>query len=125
MKNKKKDVVIFSGILGAQGDLMLKGIDQLPEGLRPMTADRHGKLVVSHSESGHHHYFVADGNVEVLDPPNGDGLISYLQVSSDYADLLHEKESADAHKTVRVPRGTYEIHRQRESGPSGWQAVQD
>ena len=105
-----------------QGDVLIVPItDGVPSSAveEPRTG---GALVVTHSETGHHHT-IGDPDVMMFREPT-DPLIGYLQVDGEFADLIHGR-SFDRHETVRLPRGTYRIHRQREHTPEGWRRVQD
>lgn len=107
--------------MGAQGDLLLRKVEALPEGLEPVPAEG-GRLIVAHSETGHHHWLAAPG-CELWRSP-GDPLIAYLRVSSEGADLVHARPW-DTHETIRLPGGVYELRRQREYTPEGWRRVED
>jgi len=107
----------------AQGDLLIRPISSIPEKVKPVSAVA-GKVIVAHSETGHHHYFGED-DVQVFAPEEDNfGMICYLKVDGDFADLVHGR-SFDTHETIRVPQGTYEIRRQREYTPEGWRRVED
>lgn len=119
-----------------QGDLtILPAIVTLPAHLEAISLEPDGSAVVAHSETGHHH--VVRGNVrywrptkqtlvEDLDDDVGptSGLVAYLEVLGDHADLVHLREH-DTHETWRLPRGIYPLRRQREYVPDGWRRVED
>ena len=107
----------------AQGDILLRRVDELPKGLAERKPDHDGCFVVAHSETGHHHTLSARG-VAVLEETGGNPLLCYLRIDADYADLVHHRPH-DTHETVRVPRGLYELRRQREYTPQGWRRVED
>ena len=104
--------------IGAQGDVILRRIDHLPAGLVPV-APEHGRLVVAHSETGHHHALDAR-EAQMFDRIERDPLRAYLSVTGEFVDLLHHR-SHHTHETLRLPRGTYEVIRQRENGRTGEQ----
>lgn len=55
--------------IGAQGEITLFRVTELPAGLLPMTErDNAGRPIISHSESGNHH--VLDRAVEVMEHPS-------------------------------------------------------
>ena len=105
----------------AQGDLLIRRINQLPEGLTPVNPVN-GKHIVAHSETGHNHVIVAD-RTEVLTKDKDDGMVMFLVVDNE-ADLIHER-SFDTHETIRIDAGVYEVRRQREYTPEGWRRVED
>lgn len=109
----------------AQGDLMISRIVSIPDGVKPVDADK-GKFIVAHSETGHNHVIEAAPNVQLFTA--GDPMISYLQVieAADAAEtLLEHLRSFDTHETISIPPGNYEIRRQREYTPEGWRRVED
>jgi hypothetical protein len=103
----------------------LLGIDSLPADAKEVERDNEGRLMVAHSESGHHHYIASPGaRLYKTDNP----LISFLQVEADaHALLRHAKPVSDSqrHGTQELPSGLYRISIQRESTPEGWRKVAD
>jgi len=110
--------------MAAQGDVLFRRVEALPSNL---SEQRARPVVVAHSETGHHHC-VQDGEVRYLKPADDTGptagLVAYLEVLSDHADVVHLR-STDTHETLRLPRGLWEIRRQREYTPRGWRRVED
>lgn len=109
----------------AQGDLFIRRVDKIPEGLKPM-ATENGKYIVAHSETGHHHVIEARPNVIVFDTE--DPLVSYLQVieATDAMEAVVEHlRSFDTHEALSASPGNYEIRRQRENAPEGWRRAPD
>lgn len=103
----------------AQGDLLIRRIDKLPEGAKEIEP-KAGRHIVAHSETGHHHYIAkAEARFYGTDDP----MVCYLHVE-DGASLLHDR-SFDTHEGIRIPAGTFELRRQRESTPEGWRRVED
>lgn len=121
----KTEVHTFDRV-AAQGDITIIRQDgPVPEGLTKAKRE-HNKLIVTHSETGHHH---------VIDRPKvdmfmtEDPLVSWLEVHGEenlpnVAELIHER-SYDTHKTLGLTPGVYKIHRQREHTPEGYRQVQD
>lgn len=110
----------------AQGDVMFIKIDELPSGVTPdLSAVEGEELVITHSETGHHHVmdrkkavmFMADGR------GSGDGFVSYLEVKED-TPIVH-KRSFDTHAPILFGKGFYEVRRQREYTPEGYRRVED
>lgn len=110
-------------VMGAQGDVLFRKLDHLPEGLVKRKAT--GRHIVAHSETGHHH--TVDGiRVEMFDDPR-DPMICYLQMTEENCDVVHER-NFDTHETLRLlgqPGDVFEVRRQREHTPEGWRMVAD
>jgi hypothetical protein len=123
--------VWFSPPLTDQGDVAIVDVaaaksflgdfrDTVPDDAVEIAAPA-GVHVVAHSETGHHHYVrAADARFWGTSDPN----VCYLQVTSEYAELVHDR-SYDTHKTIRMPRGLYQINRQQQQTPQGWGRVID
>lgn len=111
--------------IAAQGDLMIRRINILPENITSMKAEN-GLYIVAHSETGHHHAIAEKPNVRVFE--SSDPMVSYLEVieAADQTEtLLEHLRSFDTHETISISPGFYEIRRQREYTPEGWRKVQD
>lgn len=109
----------------AQGDLLIRRIDKLPEHAKKLAAEK-GVHVVAHSETGHNHIIAQRPNVTMF--TTGDPMVSYLQVveAADATEtLLEHLRSFDTHETIKIPTGIFEIRRQREHTPEGWRRVED
>lgn len=104
-----------------QGDVFLRRIDALPEGLVQVKAED-GRYVVAHSETGHHHAIAASNDVQVWSDPK-DELKLYLAV--DNPTVLRHERSFDTHAPVEIGPGLYALHRQREHTPEGWRRAAD
>lgn len=103
-----------------QGDLMIRRIDVLPEGLAPMKADN-GSFVMAHSETGHHHVVKERAAQAFIDQTNA--FIAYLEVLEPTA--LEHLRSFDTHEPLALEPGIYEVRRQREYVPEGWRRAAD
>ncbi len=107
----------------AQGDLALIAIDALPAGIKPAAVAKEGKIVLAHSETGHHHA------IETVDPnvvqfyTTENPRLSYLEVKAP-TELKHFRPF-DTHEALSIPVGFYEVRRQREYTPGGDRMVQD
>jgi hypothetical protein len=103
----------------------LLGETKLPKDAEVVKPDAQNRLLVAHSESGHHHYVDA-GSAVLYKTQNP--LIKYLQVElGTHALLRHAKDKSapDRHTTQEIPGGLHKIFIQRESTPAGWRQVQD
>ena len=106
----------------AQGDLIIRRIDKLPDGLVAVPAED-GFFVVAHSGTGHHHAVLEKPGVKFFQDPS-DAVVAYLQVICDDVKLEHQR-SFDTHDPYALPPGVYKINRQVESSPQGFQRVAD
>jgi hypothetical protein len=105
--------------IGAQGDVLFRRIAVLPSEAKP--SNEKGRIIVAHSETGHHHAIDDSGVVRF---ETGDPLVCYLQLASD-CDVVHHRPF-DTHATVRlIGPGIFEVRRQREYTPQGWRRVED
>ena len=109
----------------AQGDLLLRRIDKMPAGVKPM-APEHGAFIVAHSETGHHHIIAERPGVKVY--VTDDPMVSYLEVidaTEKTEALLEHLRGHHTHETLAIPPGIFELRRQREHTPEGWRRVAD
>lgn len=110
---------------GCQGDVMFVRRDAIPEGYAP-AAPIDGKLVVAHSETGHHH--VVDASDAILfEGPNP--LIGYLRLAegSDECLVVHQRDY-HTHETVGLGGcggSVWEVRRQREYTSEGLRRAAD
>ena len=107
--------------LAAQGDVLFRRVDALPDAVVEREMD--GPIVVARSETGHHHV-IEDSSVTVFEKTERDALICYLRVDGDFADVQHLRPH-DTHETLRLCRGTWEVRRQCEWAPEGMRRVAD
>lgn len=107
----------------AQGDMLINRIDdsEVPAAAKEISPEGN-RLIVAHSETGHHHWInKAEARFYGVD---NDPMVCFLRIDGDHADLFHER-SFDTHETLRLPKGTYRINRQREYTPQGWRRIED
>jgi hypothetical protein len=104
----------------AQGDVFLRRIDRLPEGLIPAKAEN-GFHIVAHSETGHNHVVKERSAQLLIDKTNA--FIAYLDVAKP-CELEHLRDF-DTHESLALEPGLYEVRRQVEFGPEGWRRAQD
>lgn len=110
----------------AQGDILIFPIDEIPK-RASRVARENGRLIVTHSETGHHHV-IDRPKVDMHQDPE-DPLVAWLEVHGEeslpqIAELVHERPH-DTHETIGLPPGKYEVRRQREYTPEGWRQVMD
>jgi hypothetical protein len=111
----------------AQGDVLIIKRDKLPRKLKPV-ATSGGRVVVTHSETGHDHVMVLDRpkgkarpSVEMYATENP--LIAWIKVNRPTA--LEHLRPHDTHEPIMFGEGVYEIRRQREYTPEGFRRVAD
>jgi len=101
-------------IIGAQGEVTIIKIDAIPTNVKTKPAtDRNarGQVIISHSESGHHHV-VTDGEVlEREDAPNGMAIFYAIFPRALIQDAPTPHESFD------LPDQFYEFRIAREYDP--------
>jgi hypothetical protein len=109
-------------VMAAQGDLLILKVGQVLPGFEKQepTDQQH---IVAHSETGHHHV-VDSPEVEYYTSKN-DQMKAYLVVNNIMGTMLRHLRSFDTHETIHIPKGVYELRRQREYVPQGWRRVQD
>jgi len=109
----------------AQGDVLFCKVEGTPAALTEVSpAD--GCIVVTHSETGHHHLMVldreeAEPNVRMWTGDNP--LMAWLQVNR--PTVLEHKRDFDTHEPILFQPGCYVVHRQREHTPAGFRQVMD
>ena len=98
-----------------QGDVVIVCVAAIPQ-TAAETLDR--PVVLAYGEAtGHRHQFVRDEVRYFLDVGTQR---RFLSVEGPTALLTHEE-----HGAIALPRGSYEIHIQREYEPDGWRNVTD
>jgi len=114
-----------------QGDALMFRVKRLPANAKRVSSER-GQLLVTHSETGHHHAVEERPGLELYQHPT-DPLVGWLRITkgAQHADVVHHRPW-DTHETLRLlysdsPTGEtiFEIRRQRERSPEGWRRVED
>ena len=80
--------------MAAQGDILIRRVDAIPEGAVRSTG--RGPVIVAHSETGHHHAFDASQSVWLYSTT--DQMVSYLEVKKP-AVLKHHRDF-DTHEEI-------------------------
>jgi hypothetical protein len=108
--------------IAAQGEITIRRIGDVPRnrskrsGCTPL-APENGRLVIGHSETGHHHVLrtEADADVTVLDrPPEGMRILYGVLENPTSLDHLRDH---DTHESIELPAGEYEFRIAREFDP--------
>jgi hypothetical protein len=102
-----------------QGDLAIIPVDEIPSDVVEAKSEGENHIV-AHSETGHHH--VVPTRMAKLYVVSA--MMSYLRVVAEQANLQHLRPY-DTHETVALPKGDYQLLRQREGAPEGWRQVAD
>lgn len=102
--------------VAAQGEITIIRINNADHGKRagkPLALEG-GKMIIGHSETGHHHVLErsAGATVTVLDrAPEGMRILH--AILSEPNKLIHER-CHDTHETIALPPGEYEFRIARE-----------
>lgn len=107
--------------MAAQGDMLIRRIDALPNDVKKLNADN-GNYILAHSETGHHHIIKEDDGIEYYSHAN-DNFIAYLVVNNETC--VEHMRGFDTHEKIKIDKGVYEIRRQREYMPEGFRRAQD
>lgn len=112
------------GDVAAQGELLIRMVDELPEGATPMKAEN-GLLIAGHSETGHHHAFDESPNVQLFAANDNKGTL-FVVVKNEPAVLKHHR-NYDTHNPWKLREGVHKITPSRESDGTleGWQRALD
>lgn len=125
MSKRTKAKVHKVSRMASQGDVLFQRVDKLPTGVERVK--REGKrIVVAHSETGHHHA-IDDTGVVMYQGPK-DPLVAYLVLeTADHATVKHHRDF-HTHAPLRLEGGQsaiWKVIRQREYTPEGWRRVED
>lgn len=97
--------------IAAQGELTITRLDKRPKNIGKLIAAENGKLIVGHSETGHHH--VVDADCATL--TRVDGFTAYLEVHK--PTQLEHLRGFDTHPSIALQPGMYEFRTGREFDP--------
>lgn len=104
----------------AQGDVYFIRIEKKPDNyveVQPVN----GQLIVTHSETGHHHVMNPSRAKMYRNPM--DEFDSVLVIDGP-TELEHQR-SFDTHESILFDTGVYKVRRQREYTHEGFRKVQD
>lgn len=111
--------------IAAQGDVLFRKVGAIPAHAMPVTV-KNGELIVTHSETGHHHVMVLDRestpSVEMFNAKDNP-MLAWLKVNR--PTVLEHRRPHDTHDPILFGPGIYEVRRQREYTPEGWRQVAD
>lgn len=122
----------------AQGDMFIRAIDKLPEGVKEVEAEQ-GNYVLAHSETGYNHVVKEQAGVTFYANQNNP-FVAYLVIDTkkvkSSVECKHLRDY-DTHETISFFTGDtfnkikdagkkiFEIRRQREYTPEGFRRAQD
>jgi len=100
----------------AQGEVYLKRLNSLPvpKGWNTMKKES-GRLIIGHSETGHHH--VVSGDVMVSEKPTESEGMRILRMIVKNATKLEHLRDFDTHAPIGLAPGHYEVRIGRELDP--------
>jgi hypothetical protein len=104
-----------------QGDCYLIPIKAVPAGTTPVAAER-GMLIITHSETGHHHVVMEREDVRQFG--GMDVFRGFLEVGGEPVDLVHLREH-HTHAPQVIAPGAWLIQRQAAYTPQGWERARD
>ena len=105
-----------------QGDVIFVPVVEIPSDGVVEAKRESGRLIVTHSETGHHHA-IDSADARLFQDPR-DPLVAYLSIDGCGAELVHHR-SVDTHESVMFPPGVWQVRRQQEHAPEGWRRVED
>lgn len=119
--------------VAAQGDIYITKIDALPTDRKFEKAKPEGQmLIVTHSETGHHHVMDADAvtllrEVDGPTPARGELPRSIMEcfLVVNKPTLLNHLRQYDQHTAIMFKEGIYHVRRQQEYTPEGLRQVAD
>lgn len=97
--------------IAAQGELTITRITRAPKNIGEPVRAVNGKLIVGHSETGHHHVVDEDGATLT----RVDAFTAYLKITKSTA-LVHQRDY-DTHPAIALQPGMYEFRTGREFDP--------
>lgn len=113
----------------AQGDIYITRVKSIPKNVVAVSPVDN-KVIVTHSETGHHHVMVLDRDMTKDGTPSiemfqssDNPLLAWIKVNRPTS--LDHNRPYDTHEPIMFDTGTYEIRRQREYTLAGWRQVAD
>lgn len=104
----------------AQGDVYFRRIKSVPKNYIEVLPEN-GELIVTHSETGHHHVMNPAGARMFRNPANEYDAVLVLERPTS----LDHKRPFDTHESIMFDAGVYGVRRQREYTPEGYRRVAD
>ena len=105
----------------AQGDIYISKIDAIPSSVVRVSPEGN-QIIVTHSETGHHHVMAAE-TVEMYRPETNFDWDAWLIVKEPTP--LRHLRGYDTHEPIMFEPGIYHVRRQREYTLEGFRRVED
>ena len=108
-----------------QGEILVIQVDEFPaKGNFEPVSPENGRLIVGHSETGHHHV------IELVKSPNAKLLVDKTNEFIALLDLgedavIEHLRSFDTHKPLHLKKGKHIVRHRREFTPEGLRRVED
>lgn len=112
--------------MAAQGDVLFRKVSEIPTNAKEVAVPKDRRLIVAHSETGHHHV-IEDFHGQMFQVPDEAGLsVCYLRVEGATNLGVTHHRPYDTHDALKLMGGgIWEVRRQRENAPEGWRQVRD
>jgi hypothetical protein len=98
--------------IAAQGEITIRRIDNLPDGLTPVEPVD-GEFIVGHSETGHHHVMTMEKAQFFAPEVMPAGMRVLYGILDAPKELIHKRDF-DTHEPIRHEPGMYEFRSGRE-----------
>lgn len=108
--------------VAAQGDVYIRKVSDMPKNVVKVLPEVNGKIIVTHSETGHHHV-IDGGTTEMYRPETNFDWDAWLVVNE--PSTLDHLRTFDTHESILFEPGIYHVRRQREYTPEGFRKAQD
>lgn len=108
-------------ISAAQGEVNVRRVNNVPDGLVAVNADN-GNFIVGHSESGHHHMLPAEAGVSVMEQVKNvpEGMKVFYAILKNPTHL--RQDASTPHERITLDPGIFRISISREYDPFAEQA---
>lgn len=104
-------------VYARQGEVtILRILDQFDLPDWPALPMEDGKMIVGHSETGHHHVIERPEAVRIVAKPDNAAMTILRMVVSEPTKVMHLR-GTDTHDAIPLPPGNYEIRGQVEYDP--------
>ena len=100
----------------AQGEIGVRKITKLPDGVTTRIGETNGRVIVGHSETGHHHTLDCR-DVEVYEAKTAPAGMKILYAIVNAATTLDHERPHDTHESIGLQPGMYEFRIGREYDP--------
>lgn len=105
--------------LARQGDVMIMGVDEIPEGLEKIKPGVRGYVLAEGEATGHAHTLNEVQFAQMWKGSQEEDPDLFLKTDK-ACTVVHEE-----HGTINLPEGTFLVRRQREYSPEEIRKVQD